>query len=138
MEICAGEGTKLCKNLEEFKVIFDLLSSSVSDHVSVCLDTAHIWGSGLYDLSKIDEIDKMFNDFQTILGLSKFKLLHLNDSSVTFGSKKDRHAPPGEGMIWTNCKDVLFHLVNRCNQYSIPIVIETGSINSLYHMHPCP
>ncbi len=140
LENSAGEGNKLCRDFKEIKMVIDNVDISKRKHVGVCLDTAHIWGQGDYDLSKVEEIDRMFEDFDRIIGLEKFKLLHLNDSEVPKGSKKDRHASLGEGCIWKDSFDSLKHLLNRCEKNKTAMVLETPDsetdMNILLELQP--
>lgn len=131
LENCAGEGTKLCRNFQEIKEIIDNLNSDKQEYVGVCVDTAHIWGQGDYDLRKISEVDRMFRDFEETLGIDRFTLLHLNDSEVPLGSKKDRHACLGTGYIWSESFDSLIHLLNTCKSHNIPMVLETRGMDML-------
>jgi deoxyribonuclease-4 len=126
LENSAGEGNKLCKNFEEIKRILDGIDETKLEHIGVCVDTAHIWGQGDYDLRKCDEIDRMFDDFDRIIGLEKFFLLHLNDSKVEKGSKKDRHELLGHGCIWEESFESLVYLLNKCKEHRIPSVLETS------------
>lgn len=125
LENCAGEGRKLCKNFQEIKRVFDGVDVSKKDNVGVCVDSCHVHGSGIYDLRKRDGVDRMFHDFDNILGIDKFTLLHLNDSIVPFGSKKDRHACLGDGTIWGESLVSLEYLLEKCKQNNVPIVLET-------------
>jgi len=125
LENCAGEGRKLCKNFTELKTIIDELDIDKRKHVGICIDTAHVFGQGDYDLRTINGVDRMFADFINIIGIDKFTLLHLNDSAVEFGSKKDRHESLGRGFIWRDNLDSLKHLINTCNHHNIPIILET-------------
>lgn len=52
------------------------------------------------NLSKISEIDRMFTDFDNIIGLDRFTLLHPNDSETKLQEKVNRHACVGKGYIW--------------------------------------
>jgi deoxyribonuclease-4 len=131
LENCAGEGNKLCRTFEEIRLIFDLLEPEIKQHVKVCVDTAHIWGQGDYDLRNVSGVDKLFDDFDRILGLDNFYLLHLNDSIATFGSKKDLHACLGEGNIWKKSFESLIHLLNKCHENNIPMVLETDDSDML-------
>jgi len=126
LENCAGEGNKLCRTFKEIGTIMALLDRKKSQHVGVCVDTAHIWGQGDYDLRKVEEVKKLFLEFDRDIGIDKFKLLHLNDSSVGLGSKKDRHAHIAKGEIWGQDNVSLVYLLNECKKYKIPIVLETG------------
>jgi deoxyribonuclease-4 len=131
LENCAGEGNKLCRTFEEIRVVFDLLDSDKKPHVKVCVDTAHIWGQGEYNLSEIEEVNRMFEDFDRILGIENFYLLHLNDSKVPLGSKKDEHACLGDGHIWRKDFASLVHLLNKCKEFGIPMVLETHGLDML-------
>jgi len=125
LENCAGEGSKLCKDLEEIKVVIDAVEPTKQPHVKVCIDTAHIWGQGDYDLRLVSEIDRLFNEIEATIGLEKLALIHLNDSEVELGSKKDRHKCIGTGYIWTKNTDSLKHLLLKCKDLKIPVVLET-------------
>jgi apurinic endonuclease APN1 len=131
LENCAGEGNKLCRTFQEIKTVLELLEPIKKQHVKVCVDTAHIWGQGDYDLREISEIDRMFNDFDKLLGMDNFYLLHLNDSLASLGSKKDLHACLGEGSIWKHGFQSLVHLLNKCQSNNIPIVLETTDSDML-------
>ena len=126
LENCAGEGNKLCRTFKEIGSVLALVDSDKKKHIGVCVDTAHIWGQGDYDLRKVEEVKRLFLEFEQEIGMEKFKLLHLNDSSVGLGSKKDRHAHITRGEIWGEDTSSLVYLLNRCSEYNIPMVLETG------------
>ena len=125
LENCAGEGNRLCRDFIEISNIIENIDESIKDNVGVCVDTAHIFGAGYFNLSNRDEVDKMFKEFDKYIGLSKFSLLHLNDSVEQFGSRKDRHGLLGEGYIWGKDDEALHYLIIRCQELNIPIVLET-------------
>jgi apurinic endonuclease APN1 len=126
LENCAGEGNKLCRTFTEIKSVMTLVNDKNLKHIGVCVDTAHIWGQGDYDLREILEVERLFHDFEEELGIENFRLLHLNDSQVKLGSKKDRHAPIGMGEIWSGGQESLICLLDKCREYEIPMVLETG------------
>lgn len=125
LENCAGEGNKLCRTFEEIQGVLSGLEQGKKQFVKICVDTAHIWGQGDYDLRLISEVNRMFEDFDRLLGLDNFYLLHLNDSAVHLGSKRDAHACLGDGHIWKDDFAPLVHLLNKCKEYQIPMVLET-------------
>lgn len=125
LENSAGSGCSLATTFEELKEIYDNIDNDKKKHIGMCIDTAHIYGYGLYDLSKTEEVEKMFQDFDKTIGLNKWTLLHLNDSLAPFGSKKDRHAEIGQGHIWGSNYNSLLTLLNLCKKYKIPAVLET-------------
>lgn len=135
LENSSGGGTSLATTFEEIKTIIDQVDITTQKHIGVCIDTAHIFGFGLYDLRKCSEVIKMFNDFDRIIGKERFRLLHLNDSMVGdgkkdafFGSKKDRHENLGYGHIWKDNLKPLKLLLDKCKEWNVPIILET----------PCP
>ena len=128
LENCAGEGSKLCKNFDDIATVLNGIDTEKKDNVGICIDTAHIHGSGIYDLSKQDNVDKMFYEFDKHIGLDKFNLLHLNDSQVKLGSKKDRHECLCEGCIWKEDNKPLKYLLTKCGEKKIPIIIETSDV----------
>lgn len=125
LENCAGEGNKLCRDLIELHQILENINENKKPHVRVCIDTAHLWGQGDYDISKMSEIDRLFDDFERIIGLEKFHLLHLNDSKAKFGSKRDLHACLGKGEIWSDNTDTLKYLIDKCIELNISCIMET-------------
>ena len=125
LENCAGEGNKLCRDLVELQYILENINENKKSYVRVCIDTAHLWGQGDYDISKIPEIDRLFDDFERIIGLEKFHLLHLNDSKANFGSKRDLHACLGKGEIWSDNTDTLKYLIDKCTELNISCIMET-------------
>ena len=125
LENAAGQGTSLCTTFKEIKTILDNIDEDRLKHVQVCLDTAHIYGYGEYNIEHLDEMIRMFQEFEDIIGIDKLKLIHLNDSSASFKSHKDRHELIGEGLIWSNNKDSLFYLLDYAKKHNIPLVLET-------------
>lgn len=133
LENASGGGTKLCTMFKEIRTIIDLVEPEKRKYVGVCIDTAHIFGFGSYDLRSCDEVDRMFKEFDDIIGAEYLSLLHLNDSQMSekkshnayFGSEKDRHQLLGDGYIWSDGFDSLVHLLNICKDRDIPIILET-------------
>lgn len=131
LENAAGKGCSLATTFEEIKEIIDHVVPEKQKHIGVCVDTAHLCGWGEYDLSKCSEIDRMFKEFDDIIGIEKFTLLHLNDSVVPFGSKKDHHALLGTGHIWAESFDSLVRLLDTCKKHGIPVMLETHGLDML-------
>jgi deoxyribonuclease-4 len=121
IETPAGQGTELLKDLNEFLAFFNSFSKEQQKYIGICLDTAHTWALG-YELSEAYEI--LFkNNSKNIV------LIHLNNSTVAKGSRKDRHAIIGEGKI-PEIKMKDFLSLNIKSSKHIPIIIlETPSSN---------
>ena len=67
--------------------------------------------------------------FDSIVGLSRLRILHLNDSQGELGSHRDRHAHIGEGEIGL---DGFRHLVNDRRLRSVPMILETHKSEDLH------
>jgi deoxyribonuclease-4 len=94
LETMAGKGTEVGCTFEELRQIIDAVE--LSDHLGVCLDTCHVWDAG-YNIA--GDLDGVLEDFDRIVGLSRLRAIHLNDSLNPCGAHKDRHAKIGAGHI---------------------------------------
>lgn len=128
LENSAGQGTTLYRNFKEASKILNGIDSIKKEHVSLCIDTAHLQGVGDYDLSNRDDIDKLFYNANRHVGLDKIKLIHLNDSKVELGAKKDIHECIKYGKIWGENDDALKYLLTKCGENNIPVILETPNI----------
>lgn len=117
IETMAGQGTEIGKSFEEVAEI--LSRTSLADKVGVCLDTCHVFAAG-YDIA--GDLEGVLTAFDKTIGLEKLKYLHVNDSLSPLGSKKDRHAPIGEGCMGT---EALQRLVHHPALRHLPMVLET-------------
>jgi deoxyribonuclease-4 len=74
-----------------------LVAPPVAGRVGLCLDTAHLWAAG-YDLLG-DGWVRLLGEVAGHWPAGALRLLHINDTAVERGSRRDRHAPPGEGRL---------------------------------------
>ena len=124
LENSAGQGTSLATTLQEIQTIISEVDKSKQKYLGVCIDTAHLHGYGEYDVSKISEIDRLFNDFDEIIGKERLSLIHFNDACVPFGSRKDRHFCILQGEIFKDT-DVVRYFIKKCEEWNVPMVLET-------------
>lgn len=138
LENAAGEGNKIGSTLDEISLILSKFDAKceiehrpeLKNNLGVCIDTAHIHGAGFYDLSKRNTVVKFFEDLEKKDILNRLELIHFNDSKVELGSKKDRHAPIGEGKIWSDTNsmgasaEALKEFMTITNDYSIKMIGE--------------
>lgn len=117
LETMAGAGTEVGKNFREIADIIALVKHK--SRVGVCLDTCHLFGAG-YDVR--DHLDAVLDEFASIIGLELAKAVHLNDSLQPLGSKKDRHANIGEGLIG---EEALGKVVRHPKLCHLPFLLET-------------
>lgn len=126
LENCAGEGTKLGKDMDELRK----LKEGIDSHrIGFCLDTCHCHSSCLCNMTESEKIVKMFEDLES--NGNKNLMVHLNDSKTDFGSKMDRHSVVGFGTVWDYHKpesfESLITLRNYCKDKSYDIILETPS-----------
>ncbi|TSC96759.1 MAG: deoxyribonuclease IV [Candidatus Berkelbacteria bacterium Licking1014_2] len=94
LETMAGQGTSIGADFSELALILDGVEESMM--TGVCLDTAHLWMAG-YDIKR--EYDQVLAEFDRVIGWEKIGAVHLNDAKTDLGSRRDRHACPGEGKL---------------------------------------
>ena len=96
LETTAGSGTALGATFEELAAIIARVPEPLRDRVGVCVDTAHVFAAG-YDLAT--QYDDVIARFDATIGLDRLGAMHLNDSKVPLGSRRDRHELIAEGAI---------------------------------------
>lgn len=89
-------GRALGGTFEELRMVLDALDGH--PRTGVCLDTAHLFAAG-WDLRTPQGVDATLSAFHERVGLSRLKLVHLNDSKAELGSGLDRHENIGQGRI---------------------------------------
>lgn len=118
LETTAGQGSSLGWRFQHLRDIIG--QSSCGERLSVCLDTCHVFGAG-YDLRTAEQLSMLLDEFDRIVGLKRLKALHLNDSLKELGSRRDRHARIGEGMIGSAGFRAL---VNEPRLAGLPMLLE--------------
>ena len=98
LENDVGAGNAVGHSFEQLAQVLHLLPEALEERVSVCLDTAHLWGAG-HDISSVEAASRVLNHFDETVGLRRLKVLHLNDTEMALGSHRDVHARLGEGII---------------------------------------
>ena len=116
LETMAGKGSEVGGRFEELKAIMDAVGS---EQIGVCLDTCHVYDGG-YDI--VQNLDGVLAEFDRVIGLSKLRALHLNDSKNPFGSHKDRHECLGEGNLGL---ETFRNIVNHPALKDKPMILET-------------
>ncbi len=121
LENTAGAGGTVGRSFAELAELIKLLDSiGLAGQIGICLDTQHLWASGI-SYTTIETADQMINDFDRLIGLSRLKCFHLNDSKVPFGSMRDRHENIGKGTIGI---DGLACLISHPSLEQIPAILE--------------
>lgn len=117
LETMAGKGSEVGRNFEELRSIID--GVELSEKVGVCLDTCHVFDGG-YDI--VHDLNGVLEQFDKVIGLSRLRAIHLNDSKNPFGSHKDRHEVIGGGFIG---EEALLRVVQHSALKNLPFFLET-------------
>lgn len=117
IENTAGQGSNVGFEFWQLAHIIDKVEDK--SRVGVCLDTCHTFTSG-YDLN--NEYDKVFDEFEEIVGFNYLKGIHLNDSKKPLASRVDRHDSIGKGLL----NPMFFRrFMNDSRFDNMPIILET-------------
>ena len=117
LETMAGKGSEVGRSFEELRAILD--GVALADKMGVCLDTCHVWDGG-YDI--VNDLDGVLTQFDKVIGLSRLKAVHVNDSMNPLGAHKDRHAQIGAGHIGL---EAFRRIVNHPALRGLPFILET-------------
>lgn len=117
LETMSGKGTEIGFTFEQIKQIID--GVKYNEKLGVCLDTCHIFSAG-YDI--VNDLDGVLEKFDNTIGLDRLKAVHLNDSMMPFGAKKDRHEVIGEGEIGLNA---IINFMSHPKLNKLPFFLET-------------
>jgi deoxyribonuclease-4 len=119
LETTAGQGTCLGHRFEHLSGILSRVKAP--ERLAVCVDTCHIFAAG-YSLGTKDEYDETLGSLERIVGLGLVRVWHLNDSRGACGSRLDRHAGIGRGLLGLGA---FRNLVNDSRFFTIPMILET-------------
>ena len=117
LETMSGKGSEVGSKFQELKKIID--NTQLNEKLGVCLDTCHVFDAG-YDI--VNDLDGVLNEFDNIVGLSRLKAIHINDTMNPFSSHKDRHQKIGQGHLGL---EAFKNLINHPKLQNIPLYLET-------------
>ena len=125
LENSAGQGTSLGRSETELRKLFEGIDKNT---VGLCIDTQHLFGSGLNKLQSHEDVVKLFDICESVYGIPD--LIHLNDSKRRFNSHVDRHENIGKGYIWGENDEGLKTLLDICYEKDIDCILETPNSNT--------
>ena len=114
IETMSGKGSEVGFDLNQIAYII----SNASIPLYVCIDTCHLFSSGI----KLVNFDDYLDEFDKLIGIEKIKVIHCNDSMMPFGANKDRHEKFGKGLIG---ESDLFNVIFNERLEGRPIILET-------------
>ena len=119
LETTAGQGKSLGWRFEHLAAILDAVKER--RRLGVCLDTCHVFAAG-YPLAPARDYETTLQAFDRLIGLSRLKVLHMNDSKKPLGSRIDRHEHIGKGHLGL---EPFRLLVNDPRFQKVPMIMET-------------
>jgi deoxyribonuclease-4 len=119
IENTAGQGSNLGFSFYQLKKIIDQVEDK--NRVGVCIDTCHAYSAG-YDIKTRSGFEKVFQEFEEVVGFQYLKGMHLNDSKKELSSRVDRHDSLGTGTLGLG---VFECIMNDSRFDGIPLILET-------------
>jgi len=126
LETTAGQGTNLGYKFEHLAEIIDMVDDK--KRMGICFDTAHVFEAG-YDITMRETFLEVIDEIDSIIGLDQLKVFHMNDSKTPLGSRVDRHANIGKGVMGLTVFRVI---VNEPRFKNTPMVLETPGGEKMY------
>ncbi|MGL4950300.1 MAG: deoxyribonuclease IV [Mycoplasma sp.] len=118
LETMSGKGTEMGRDIKDLKAIFAKLKNKNKNKVAVCLDTCHLWDSGI----ELSNFDNYLSEFDKEIGIDKILCVHVNDSKNVLSSHKDRHDNLGYGNIGF---EKLIAIIYHEKLTNVPKILET-------------
>jgi len=131
LETTAGSGTVLGASFEELALLIDSIPGKVSGRVGVCVDSQHIFAAG-YDI--VHDYDGVWRHFDDTVGFARLGMMHLNDSKVPLGCRRDRHQLIGLGAIG---EEPFRRIMTDDRLVTVAKVIETPKLDSDFLADSC-
>jgi len=119
LETTAGQGSCLGHRFEHLQVILDAVAEP--ERLGICVDTCHVFAAG-YSLDDDASYNATIEALDRAVGLSRVRVLHLNDSVKARGSRVDRHAGIGLGRIGL---EPFRRVVTDPRFAGVPMILET-------------
>ena len=120
LETTAGQGSSLGHQFEHLARILELVAEP--KRLGVCFDTCHVFAAG-YSLGTEADYHNTMREFDRLIGVSRIKVFHLNDSKKPRGSRVDRHEHIGRGCMGL---EPFRFLVNDTRFQNRPMILETA------------
>ncbi len=119
LENMAGQKNSVGARFEEIRGILDRVKKDV--RMGVCLDSCHLYAAG-FDIGSTEAVANTMGLFDEVVGLDRLKVVHLNDSKGTLGSRLDRHENIGKGRLGRKGMGAFLHYRGISER---PLIMET-------------
>jgi deoxyribonuclease-4 len=121
LENTAGQGSCLGHRLEHLAALRRRLPAARRRRVGFCIDTCHAFAAG-YPIHEPGGWRDFVAEASERLGLSALGCIHVNDSLRPWGSRRDRHAHIGEGLLGLA---TFARLLAEPALATVPMIVET-------------
>ncbi|HVR09746.1 MAG TPA: deoxyribonuclease IV [Thermoanaerobaculia bacterium] len=121
LENTAGQGTCLGHRLEHLAALRQRLPAARRRRVGYCIDTCHAFAAG-YPIADRAGWRDFVAEVSGRLGLPALGCIHVNDSLRPCGSRRDRHAHIGEGLLGL---ETFGRLLAEPALAAVPMIVET-------------
>jgi deoxyribonuclease-4 len=99
IENTAGHGTGLGSDFTHLRAMLAACRArGVTPEPGICLDTAHLLAAG-FEIRTPEGLDRTLAEADSAFGLDNVRVVHMNDSKVPLGARRDRHEHIGRGHI---------------------------------------
>lgn len=123
IENTAGQGSNLGYTFAQIGRIISRIDDK--SRVGVCIDTCHAHASG-YDMTTPEAYKRTWDEFDREIGFKYLSGMHINDTAKALGSKVDRHAPIGQGVLG---EEFWRMLMQDPRMDGIPLILETTDMS---------
>ena len=119
LETTAGQGSCLGHRFEHLgRIVAEVREP---ERLGVCVDTCHLFAAG-YRLDTAEEYNATMAALEAAVGPGRVLAVHLNDSLKPLGSRVDRHAGIGRGLMGL---EPFRLVVNDPRLAAAPMILET-------------
>lgn len=118
LEMVSGAGTEVGWMFEHQR---DIMALAEGAPLGICLDTCHMFAAG-YDIATEEGLTGTLEQLDNTVGISSVAAVHANDSVGVLGSRLDRHADIGLGMIGEEGFRVI---LGNSKLRPLPFILET-------------
>lgn len=119
LENTSGSGSWLGYKFSHQKKVMSGIKHK--ERVGFCFDTVHAYCAG-YDIATEKGLKATLDEIDQEVGLSRLKLIHLNDAKDDLDSRRDRHEHIGKGKIG---KAAMGRIINHPKLRNLPFILET-------------
>lgn len=122
LENAAGHAGTIGQTVEELEFLIKkaIRLGADGDKIGLCLDTQHAFAGGI-DGRKVEDIDNFLERIDSLVGLDRVKVIHINDSKTELASHRDRHENIGDGYLGN---EGISNWLNHPKLAHLPFILE--------------